>query len=256
MIPKRHVAADLGGGFEVRKQADPAVVPNLPDLKLEQGGLLPLIKAARVLCNAWALCGADLVDHPTEKGDDGNPKRVRNIHLAQAQRYNDFLFEKALEFGPNKREVVTWVMDRGRQTRDQARTMYAKGLPWGDCLVACIETSRRFIWEISGVGIQDKVSLVRRQRQEDLYDADEPPKRGGGKGGRSKGRLSAEKRPPPTKTGKVDKRLQLISEKVCPDDNSQTGCARKQADCPHGLWHCCSKCGRRGHSALNCKLVG
>ena len=37
MIPKRHVAADLGGGFEVRKQAARADVPSLPGLKLEQG---------------------------------------------------------------------------------------------------------------------------------------------------------------------------------------------------------------------------
>ena len=54
MVPKHHVAADLGGGFEVRKQADPEDLPSLPDLKLEQGGLLLLPKAVRVLCNAWA----------------------------------------------------------------------------------------------------------------------------------------------------------------------------------------------------------
>ena len=58
LVPKHHVAADLGGGSEVSRKADPKGLPNLPDLKLEQGGLLLLLKAVRVLCNAWALCGA------------------------------------------------------------------------------------------------------------------------------------------------------------------------------------------------------
>ena len=127
----------------------------------------------------------------------------------------------------------------------------------GGCPVSCIETNSRLIWEISGVGIQDKVSLVRRARQEDLEDADDPPKRGGGKGGNnnSKGRSAAEKRPPPLEM-KVDKKLQLNIDKSCPDHNSKEGCTRRQADCPHELWHCCSRCGKHGHSALNCRLSG
>ena len=48
-----------------------------------------MLKAARVLCNAWALCGAGLVEHPPEKSEDGSPKKGRNIHLSQAQRYHD-----------------------------------------------------------------------------------------------------------------------------------------------------------------------
>ena len=95
---------------------------------------------------------------------------------------------KALEYGPGKRDVVTWAIDRGRKTRNQARTLYAKGLHWGECLVSCLESHSRLLWEISGVGIQERVSLVRRTKQEGESDDDEPPKRGGGKGGTSGGR--------------------------------------------------------------------
>ena len=75
LAPKDHVAVDVGGGFEVRKKVDPKDLPNLPDLKLDQGGLMLLLKVVRVPCNAWALCGADLVEHPTEKSGDGSPQK-------------------------------------------------------------------------------------------------------------------------------------------------------------------------------------
>ena len=107
LMPKQHVAVGMGGGFEVRKKADHKDVPSRPDLNPNQGNLLVLMKAVRVLCNAWALCGADPVGHPSNKTEDGAPKRVRNIHLSQAQRYHEFVFEKSLGFGPGKKEVVS-----------------------------------------------------------------------------------------------------------------------------------------------------
>ena len=39
-------------------------------------------------------------------------------------------------------------------------------------------------------------------------------------------------------------------DKSCPDHNSNEGCTRRQADCPHEPWHCCSRCGKHGHSAF------
>ena len=208
-----------------------------------------MLKAVRLLCNARALCGADLVDHPIEKSEDGSAKKNRNIHPSQAQRYHDFLFEKALEYGPGKRDVVSWVVDRDRTTRNQARTLYLKGLPWGECLISCRESHSRLTWEISGVGIQDRVSLVRRTAQDDEADEDEPPKRGGGKGGSATAKR-------PLAEPKGDRRLEVNKDKACPDHNSREGCTRRQADCPHGKWHCCSRCGRHGHSAVGCRIAG
>ena len=84
-----------------------------------------------MLYNAWALCGAVLAEHPTEKSEGGSPKKIRNIHLSHAQRYHDFLFEEALEFGPGEKDVVSWAVGRDRKTRNQARTFYLKGAPVG-----------------------------------------------------------------------------------------------------------------------------
>ena len=231
-------------------------MPNLPDLKLDQGGLMLLLKAVRVLCNAWALCGADLVEHPTEKSEGGSPKKVRNIHLSQAQRYHGFLFEGSLEIGPGKKGVVSWVVDRDRKTRNQARTVYLEGLLRGECLASCIENHSRLIWEISGVGTQSRVSLVRRTNPEDEEESEELPKRGGNSGGGSgsKGRPANAKRA--FEGPKVDRRLQTDIDKSCPGHNSKEGCTKRQADCPHNNWRCCSQCGRRGHSASNCRIAG
>ena len=73
-LKKMRAEGDVVGCFEVRKKADPKGLPSLPDLKLGQGGLMLLLNAARVLCNAWAF-GADLVEHPTEKSGDGSPQK-------------------------------------------------------------------------------------------------------------------------------------------------------------------------------------
>ena len=107
LVPQSHATVDIGGGFEVRNKVDPTEFPYLPGLKLDQGGPMLLLEAFLVLYNAWALCGAVLAEHPTDKSEGGSPKNVRNIHLLQAQRCHEFLFEEALEFGPGEKDVVS-----------------------------------------------------------------------------------------------------------------------------------------------------
>ena len=266
MTVKRHVTVQLGEGLQVRKEQGDSDLQKVPDLNLHQGNLLQLIKAVRVLCNAWALCGAHFVDHPTEKQPDGvTPKKVRNIHLSQAQRYHDFVFQKAMEFGPHKRGVVDWLEDRDRKTRNEARTLYANGLPWGECLIECIQNRSRLIWELSNVGVTDKLSLVRKPRQEDVMDDDDtdndyPRSSGGaskGKGKRSRSagaqRPDHPKKQKGGKTSKFEQKTSKDKDLACPSFNSLTGCTKKEANCPDGLKHVCSKCGFHGHSAVNCR---
>ena len=233
-------------------------------VRKEQGDSdLPKIQDLRIMCNAWALCGADLVDHPTEKDSDGvSPKRARNIHLSQASWYHDSVFQKSLEYGPHKRGVVAWLEDRDRTTRSAARTLYADGLPWGECLIECIERKSRLIWELSNVGISDKVSMVRAVRQEDLVDDtddDYPAKKSGGagkgKGKGKRGRSSGTQRPEKPKKAKTyhESLAEKNKEIACPSLNSLTGCTKKQEDCPGQKKHVCSQCGYHGHSAVTCR---
>ena len=85
-MPTHSDSVGAGGGFGVRKKVDPKGAPTAPDLHLTTGNPLVLKKAARVVCKAWALCGANLVDHRIEKAGDGTPKKIRNIYVSQAQR--------------------------------------------------------------------------------------------------------------------------------------------------------------------------
>ena len=68
--------------------------------------------------------GAQLVDSATAKDKDGNPKKVRQCHLGDALRYSEFVAHHAMNYRAAPREKILWLMDRGRLTRNQARTLF------------------------------------------------------------------------------------------------------------------------------------
>ena len=54
----------------------------LPDLKLSTG--LEALRAAKIMADAWASCGATLVDPGKLTGDRGHPQPVKLCHVQTA----------------------------------------------------------------------------------------------------------------------------------------------------------------------------
>ena len=135
-----------------------------------------------------------------------------------------------MDCGPSKKEAIPRLLDRGRKTRSKARALYATGLPWGKAIISCIETLSQSVWEITGVGTQNKVSLVCRVDEEGRDDPPDLPRRSRGRG--SNGQSGEAKRA--RTDAKPGKRLQAKLDKPCPGHNSKEGCTKQQAACPHG----------------------
>ena len=56
-------------------------------------------------------------------------KKVRDIHLSQSTAYYDFVLQKCMEHPGREDQTIRWILDRDRQTRAKARTMFTAGWP-------------------------------------------------------------------------------------------------------------------------------
>ena len=108
----------LGGGYELAK-VDPED-PRPPGL--QPTGILILPKAAQVIVNLRALCGASLVDSSEQKDPDGKPAKVRQCHLSVLLRCHDFVMQKAMEHAGPAAAKPTWLTNRDSLTHNKART--------------------------------------------------------------------------------------------------------------------------------------
>ena len=203
--------------------------PTLPDIYFDS--VLKLMEAFKLMTNGWALTGYAMVDSKVEFDQSANQfKRVRNCHLGQAIAYYDFVFRKALEYRGNDDAKVRWLLERDRQTRSKAKSLYATGWPWGEAIHAAKDTHCLVLWTIGNQGanaMNPKAVLPELEgdgEQRGGFSSRQKQRQRKGKG-KGKGR--------------------------CPKFNSPAGCTRNQSKCPLGLPHRCSKpgCDMTNHGA-------
>ena len=220
---------------ETKKQVAPGVELNfkdkedIPDANFQMP--LEVIVALEILTNSWAMTGTMLVDSKADKGT-----KVREADLSECIAYRVFVQEKALTYNGSPAQTTSWLLDRDRQTRSQARQLYLKGWPWGEALREAREKHVAVLWTVGSISAGSRPETV-------LPLAVAP--------GEQDQRSARDRTPRRTKKDRPD-------PKFCQDFNSQKGCSRRQQDCPKGLTHKCNfatpsgECGAWQHGRQNC----
>ena len=256
----------------------------LPDICFES--TVQILWAVHLLCNGWALVGAELVPSKVEVEGDGTQKKVRQCHLNEANAYHSFVTLKVQDHPGSEGEVIAWVLERHRITIAKAISLFKAGWPWGEAIRVARENHCAVQWNLASIGVarsqqavdqhkdaasendeyEQNNALGRRRRrgrrggQNPATDANKvalkprqpapvPPPPGGKGGGKGKqgAHNSQQARSSGSKGGKSGR-----GNQYCPDFNSWRGCTARGRDCPHGLPHLCNICGTWAHGAANC----
>ena len=229
--------------------------PRMKDVQFNT--VLQVLLAFRLLTNGWAMTGTAKVDSRIEYDSaQGAYKKVREIHLSQSTAYYDFVYQKCMEHPGSEGQIIRWIIERDRQTRAKARTMFTSGWPFGEALTNAREVSCAVLWTCGSPGIPRMQMAV--TNQDDAMDLDDDNSRDnysqvrkvrkrpakkknkGGKGGKGRGKGGGQQNRKPS----------------CEKWNSQEGCTRFGRDCPEQKAHVCSKCGSWQHIAADCRKRG
>ena len=213
--------------------------PRLPDLAF--GSVMQVLMALKLLCNSWALAGANMVDSKLHFDDATKQyKRVRQCHLGDATSYYDFVFRKAMEHTGPENATIIWLLDRDKATRSKAKTLYSAGWPWGEALTQSREVHCAVLWTVSGVGVARGVSAVLPANVPTTEEDGAPwQKRGQKRRERDYQQSRSSGSQGPKAAG------------TCPRFNGKRGCTSKGRDCPEKKTHACDICGAWNHSAAN-----
>eukprot|EP00959_Pyramimonas_sp_CCMP1952_P269177 5627845-Pyramimonas_sp.AAC.1 len=66
-----------------------------------------------------------------------------------------------MEFPGKAVDKIAWIVDRDRQTRNKARTLFQQGFPWGEAIIRALEHHLVLEWKITGLGVsQGSVQLA------------------------------------------------------------------------------------------------
>ena len=149
------------------------------------------------------------------------------------------MLNNALQHPGPAEAAVRWLLDRDRQTRAKARTLYAAGWPWGEALEQAREVHCAVLWTLGNTGIS-RTQLAVVPKVEEHSDED-----GAGPGSKASDSSRPWQRPQAKGKGKA-------KTQPCPRFNGKKGCTRRGRDCPEKLPHLCSKCGAWNHGAAAC----
>ena len=146
---------------------------------------------------------------------------------------------KAIAFPGTQAEAVAWILDRDRQTRLKARSLYLDGWPWGEAITEACEKHCSVLWTVSQPAssaratqhVLDTSSVAQLGRD---VDGDEPPHT---PNKRSRAAAIQDLQPTPKKT-KLSQQ-DSAGNQLCPDWNSGW-CTKKQKDCPKKRKRLCS----------------
>ena len=133
-----------------------------------------------------------------------------------------------------ERVVVSWLLDRDRQTRSKARSLLVEGLPWGVALRAARESHCLVLWNVGLPGIPQR-QLDSSNHLRDRSPVSRSPRR------------QRDRRDNGKSKGKDQKK-----DKFCVRFNGKRGCTKKEKDCPDHGKHVCSRCGDWRHGAAHC----
>ena len=187
----------------------------------------------QLLTNAWAMTGVEEMEIPEGMGT--KPGKTRMCHLTEAVAYYQFVARRAAEHPGPEHIIVSWIIDRDRQTRSKARALVIEGLPWGTALRVARETHCLVLWNVALPGVP---SIQQQSTQDRNSRKRSPPtrsprrdegKKRGGKGGKNRGATFS-----------------------CDRFNGKKGCTQRESDCPDQKTHKCSRCGHWKHGGYYC----
>ena len=233
--------------------------PRMPDRSF--GSLLDVLYAIKLLTNCWVLTGATKVESKIhmEKATNSYLK-VRECHLSQALAYYDFCCLKARAHPGPPQATISWLLDRDRQTRAKARTLFAQGWPYGEAVHHAKDTAVSMLWNQGKVGIAPLQTPILDAMEVDVWSGEEDaggrPGGGAARGQQVRTPFRSKKKNKNKAKGKKSQQQseqnQQPKKPPCPMWNSAAGCTRRQADCPQQKGHYCSICGNWRHGAHNC----
>ena len=117
----------------------------LPDLVF--ASVLEFVLALRVLVHGWSLVNTGKRKSRNQHaGGD-----VMDCDLSEGLAYLDFVQQRALEHPGTPQQVVAFLLDRDRQTRTKARTLYVDGWPWGEALREAREKHCAVLWTVGPI---------------------------------------------------------------------------------------------------------
>jgi len=205
---------------------------------------LEVLWSLRILCNGWALAGMAMRDSklfPSTK--------VRDAPLGECNKYFEFVWMKAMEHErtAGKNNSVTWLLERDRQTRAKARSLYDDGFPWTEALQESREKHLAVAWTIgeSRAVMPDYESQIEKPSSSAAAAAAAVhPTTALGATPKSTAKAASGENP--------NKKPRLDTANFCRNFNDHRGCTRKQRQCPNRMEHKCSKCGAWQHGAVAC----
>jgi len=223
----------LGGGWSISKDSE----AEIPDTDFQSP--LSFLYALQVLCFALAQTGTEYVDSKIYPNT-----RVRVAELTECLAYYVFVQEKAISFPGSGTQCVEWLLERDRQTRAKARSLFLDKYPYGEALRLARETHCAVLWTCGNVkAVGNPVPVITNHSQ----DGEQSPKRPR----REEHGSSVVSSPGPSPQPRYIK--------CCPAFNGDGCSAKKAKECPDKLAHTCSfrlrdgkQCGAWQHGAKHC----
>lgn len=213
------------GDFRVVLKAEPPAV-SFKDL-------ISLLRAHEILLNSWAMAGTAERDSKLLPGT-----KVLEFSMSDNLAYRTFAAERLRRYPGTVTQAIQWFLDRDRQTRLAAITLYQDEWPLGEALKTAYEPKTAVLWQVGGSGVGAVDDALSSKPPE-------PP---------APKRLRVDRAGSSqvdTSTGKT------ISAKDLCEKWNKGQCTRRQAECSEKKLHRCSFpveggfCGAWQHHALN-----
>lgn len=165
---------------------------------------LSMLRALNILLHSWAMTA-------TADRQSKLQPLVSDFSMTDALAYHTFVTDRFRAHPGPLAAAITWTLDRDKQTRQAATSLYSEGYPMSEALQVAVEQKTAVLWQIGPVGA--------------LIDGDGPPT----------------KRVKTVHGEQVDPSTQqpLTEHNVCHKWNVGQ-CTKRQRDCPVQKFHCCS----------------
>jgi hypothetical protein len=175
--------------------------------------LLALLRKHRTLCLCFSLAGTTLKDSKLTPGT-----QTVDADLSELLAYHEYVTNAAIIQTMSASAAQAWIIDRDRQTRLKARTLYLENWPLAEALREAREKSLAVIWTIQSTPATTAAAST---------PAASAPH-----------------------SASANSSAQPVT--LCPMFNTDAGCTLRQKHCPHKGLHRCANCSSWQHAARDC----
>jgi hypothetical protein len=182
--------------------------------------------------------------------------KTRDGDFGLLQSYLSFVTQKAIHHGGSPGDTAAWLVDRDRQTRSAARSLFMKGWSFAEALKQARQHECGVLWQIDRVRnggpglIPDTAQAVAALTN---FGQEQPPAPA------TPTRLQRGEDRGSPHSPKPVLNATLMKANLCDAFNDHRGCSQKQRDCPESKLHRCNMdlgsgavCGAWQHNRLVC----